>query len=98
MPDARSWASASSGSAGSRGAGVSVVAAGSADILVVGTTRDPATPYEWAVTLAETLENGHLVTYDGDGHTGYNKGSECVDAVVEAFLLAGDVPAADPRC
>ena len=75
-----------------------IVAAGSADILVVGTTRDPATPYEWAVTLAETLENGHLVTYDGDGHTGYNKGSACVDAVVEAFLLNGDVPAADPRC
>lgn len=75
-----------------------IVAAGSADILVIGTTRDPATPYEWAQTLAGTLERGHLITYDGDGHTAYNKGSACVDDAVEAFLIEGTVPSSDPRC
>jgi hypothetical protein len=75
-----------------------IAAAGSADILVVGTTNDPATPYVWAQRLADQLENGHLVTYDGEGHTAYNKGSSCVDDVVEAFLLEGTVPQQDPRC
>ena len=75
-----------------------ISASGSADILVVGTTNDPATPYVWAERLADQLENGHLVTYDGEGHTAYNKGSSCIDAVVDAFLLEGTVPAADPKC
>ena len=75
-----------------------IVAAGSADILVIGTTGDPATPYEWAVTLAGTLENGHLVTFEGEGHTAYNQGNACVDGTVDAFLLDGTVPSGDPRC
>lgn len=75
-----------------------IVAAGSTDILVIGTTNDPATPYEWAVSLAGTLENGHLVTYDGEGHTAYNKSNACVNDAVDAFLVDGTVPASDPRC
>lgn len=75
-----------------------IVAAGSTDILVLGTTNDPATPYEWAVSLAGTLENGHLVTYDGEGHTAYNKSNACVNDAVDAFLVDGTVPASDPRC
>ena len=50
---------------------------GAAPILVVGTTGDPATPYDWAVALAEQLDSGVLVTYDGEGHTAYNK-SNCL--------------------
>jgi pimeloyl-ACP methyl ester carboxylesterase len=75
-----------------------ITAPGSSDILVIGTTGDPATPYDEAVALAEQLENGHLVTYTGEGHTAYNGGSECVDDTVDAFLLTGTVPASDPRC
>lgn len=75
-----------------------IVAPGSADILVIGTTNDPATPYQWAVTVAATLENGHLVTYEGEGHTAYNKSNSCVNDVVDAFLIDGEVPASDPRC
>jgi pimeloyl-ACP methyl ester carboxylesterase len=77
---------------------VPIVAAGSADILVVGTTNDPATPYKWAVTVADTLENGHLVTYDGEGHTAYNKSNSCVNKAVEDFLIDGIVPTSDPMC
>ena len=51
---------------------------------MVGTTRDPATPYEWAVALADQLESGVLVSRDGDGHTGYNSGNECVDEASRA--------------
>lgn len=75
-----------------------VVAPGSADILVVGTTNDPATPYTWAQTVASTLENGHLVTFQGEGHTAYNKSNACVNGAVDDFLIDGTVPRVDPRC
>lgn len=67
-------------------------AEGAAPIVVVGTTRDPATPYEWAVALADQLESGVLVTRDGDGHTGFNSGNACVDEAVEDYLVDGTVP------
>jgi pimeloyl-ACP methyl ester carboxylesterase len=71
---------------------VPVAAAGSQPIVVVGTTRDPATPYEWSVALADQLENGVLVTYDGDGHTAYREGSSCVDRAVDSLLVRGVAP------
>jgi pimeloyl-ACP methyl ester carboxylesterase len=73
-------------------------AEGSAPILVIGTTNDPATPYVWAEALAEQLENGHLVTYRGEGHTAYNKSNSCIADTVDDFLIDGTVPAADPKC
>ncbi len=69
-----------------------VHAKGAAPIVVIGTTRDPATPYEWAVHLADQLDSGVLVSRDGDGHTGYNQGNECVDSAVEDYLIDGTVP------
>jgi pimeloyl-ACP methyl ester carboxylesterase len=66
--------------------------AGAPPIVVVGTTRDPATPLAWAEDLADQLDSGVLVTRDGDGHTGYNTGNSCVDTAVEGYLLRGDVP------
>jgi pimeloyl-ACP methyl ester carboxylesterase len=75
-----------------------ITAAGSADILVVGTTNDPATPYVWAQALADELENGHLITYHGEGHTAYNKSNSCVDDAVDDYFIDGTVPASDPDC
>jgi pimeloyl-ACP methyl ester carboxylesterase len=69
-----------------------VRAEGAAPILVIGTTRDPATPVEWARSLAAQLDSGVLVTRDGDGHTAYNAGNSCVDRAVEAYLRDGVVP------
>ena len=77
---------------------VAIHAAGSADILVVGTTNDPATPYVWAQNLANELENGHLVTYDGEGHTAYNKSNACVNDTIDEYFISGKVPASDPKC
>lgn len=75
------------------------VAQGSGPILVVGTTRDPATPLAWAQRAAKDFENGHLLTLDGDGHTAYRRGSQCVDSAVEGYLLTGAVPEGDAaRC
>ena len=75
-----------------------IAASGSGPIVVVGTTRDPATPYQWAVNLAKQLDGGHLVTYRGDGHTAYLRGSRCVDNAVDAYLLRGTVPKANLTC
>ncbi len=75
-----------------------ITASGSAPILVVGTTNDPATPYQWAKNLAAELENGHLVTYNGEGHTAYNKSNSCVNNTVDDFFVDGTVPSADPDC
>ena len=67
-------------------------AKGSNPIVVVGTTRDPATPYEWAEELAKALDSGVLVSRDGDGHTGYMQGNDCVDDAVNDYLVDGKVP------
>jgi pimeloyl-ACP methyl ester carboxylesterase len=75
-----------------------VSAAGAAPIVVIGSTGDPATPYQWAVSLAEQLQSGTLVTRVGEGHTGYNQGNACVDDAVDAYLIDGAVPPADLRC
>jgi pimeloyl-ACP methyl ester carboxylesterase len=82
----------------SQGAPEKITAPGSPPIVVVGTTRDPATPYEWAQGLAGQLTDGHLVTYEGDGHTAYMRGSRCVDKAVDAYLLRGTVPDDGLRC
>ena len=66
-------------------------------MLVIGTTRDPATPYTWAVKPARQLP-GALLTYDGDGHTAYKEGSGCIDHAVDAYLVAGKLPAQGTRC
>jgi pimeloyl-ACP methyl ester carboxylesterase len=71
---------------------------GSPPIVVIGTTRDPATPYEDAVALAKQLDNGVLVTFDGDGHTAYRKSAPaCIEDPVTAYLLTGRSPG-DRRC
>lgn len=71
---------------------------GAAPIVVLGTTRDPATPYEEAVAMAKQLESGVLVSRDGDGHTAYNKGNDCVDDAVHGYLIDGKVPDDGLKC
>lgn len=75
-----------------------ITAAGAPPILVIGTLRDPATPYSWAVALAKQLRSGRLLTYDGDGHTVYGDGNTCVDRTTDAYLLDLVVPPEGKRC
>jgi pimeloyl-ACP methyl ester carboxylesterase len=66
-------------------------AEGSSPILVIGTEGDPATPLEGAVEMAEELESGVLLTWQGEGHTAYPK-TGCITAAVNAYLLRGEAP------
>ncbi|MEV7680563.1 alpha/beta hydrolase [Streptomyces sp. NPDC088341] len=75
-----------------------IEAKGAAPIVVVGTTRDPATPYKWAQSLAAQLSSGTLLTYDGDGHTAYGRGSDCIDTAINTYLLEGTPPPNAKKC
>ncbi|WP_079405705.1 alpha/beta hydrolase [Streptomyces sp. 3211] len=75
-----------------------LTAKGAPPIVVVGTTRDPATPYKWAQALAGQLDSGTLLTYDGDGHTAYGRGSDCIDTAINRYLLEGKPPEANKKC
>ncbi|CAL9510287.1 alpha/beta hydrolase [Streptomyces sp. enrichment culture] len=75
-----------------------IEAAGATPIVVVGTTRDPATPYRWAEALSDQLSSGRLLTYEGDGHTAYGRGSSCIDSAINTYLLSGTAPEDGKRC
>lgn len=76
-----------------------ITAKGSDPILVLGTTRDPATPYEWSVRLNDQLAESRLISWDGDGHTAYMRSNKCVDGAVDDYLLEGKVPSEnDTKC
>ncbi|MCL2090464.1 MAG: alpha/beta hydrolase [Micrococcales bacterium] len=70
----------------------SYAAKGAPPIVVIGTTNDPATPYQWAQALAEMLDSGVLVTYEGEGHGAYLRGVKCIQTAVDDFLVDGKVP------
>ena len=72
-------------------------AVGSPPILVVGATKDPATPYVWAQRLAAELQHGELVTWQGENHVAYYY-SACVRAIDQAYFVAGTLPAPGTVC
>lgn len=75
-----------------------VAAEGAPPILVITTTGDPATPYQWGLQLAEQLTSGVLVVNDGAGHTAYGQGDPCIDAIVERYLIDLEVPEYGTAC
>lgn len=70
---------------------------GAAPILVIGTTGDPATPYQWSVEMAEVLSSGVLYTVEADGHTAFLS-VPCVDDVVIDYLVDLDLPGENSGC
>ena len=70
---------------------------GAPPIVVIGTTGDPATPYEYAKSMADALSSAVLVTFNGEGHLAYGQ-SRCVKAVVDAYLVRDQVPRDGTRC
>ncbi len=66
-------------------------------MLVVGTTGDPATPYEGAVDVSSRLDGSSLLTFEGTEHTAYTK-DPCIDFYVDRYLLTGKVPPPEKRC
>ena len=75
-----------------------VHAEGAAPILVVGTTGDPATPYKWSEALAEQLDSAQLLTWQGNAHCAYGRGSSCITKAVDGFLLDGQLPEDNLTC
>lgn len=66
-------------------------------VLVISTTKDPATPYQAGVNLAKAM-NGALLTFEGTQHTVFLSGNACVDAVGTGYLINGTLPAEGQRC
>jgi pimeloyl-ACP methyl ester carboxylesterase len=73
------------------------IASGSASILVTGATKDPVTPYQWAVNLAHELQHGFLLTWQGEDHVSYYY-SNCVRNIDQAYLISGTLPAVGTVC
>ncbi|MEV4637036.1 alpha/beta hydrolase [Actinoplanes sp. NPDC049548] len=75
--------------------------AGAADgappIVVVGTTGDPATPYENTAELAGMLGTGQVLTWEGEGHTAYPS-TPCIVTAVDQYLINLKVPQKGLRC
>jgi pimeloyl-ACP methyl ester carboxylesterase len=74
-----------------------VAADGSPPILVVGTTADPATPYQWAANVAHELQHGVLLTRDGVDHVAYFY-SSCVKNAVQTYFVSGVTPPSGTTC
>lgn len=64
---------------------------GPGKVVVVSTTRDPATPHEAGLALARQLDAA-LITFDGAQHTVVFNGNPCVDTAVLNFLIDGVPP------
>jgi pimeloyl-ACP methyl ester carboxylesterase len=78
--------------------GFNFAAAGAPPIIVIGTTRDPATPFEWAESLANLLDSGVLLVREGDGHAAFGSGNTCIDLAVDQYFINSLVPADGTRC
>lgn len=72
--------------------------AGAPPVVLIGSTRDPATPYEQSEDAQRIIEGSVLVTYVGEEHTAYRSLSDCIDEPVTAYLVDGTVPPAGLRC
>ncbi|MEU7221816.1 alpha/beta hydrolase [Nocardia iowensis] len=68
------------------------------ETLVVSVIGDPATPHEGGIAMADAL-GASLLSVDGKQHGAYLLGgSECVDRVVDAYLLDLQAPPVGARC
>jgi pimeloyl-ACP methyl ester carboxylesterase len=72
-------------------------AEGSPPIVVVGNTGDPVTPLPGAEDLADELDSGVLLIWQGNGHTAYPK-TDCITAAVNAYLIELTPPADGLTC
>jgi pimeloyl-ACP methyl ester carboxylesterase len=68
-------------------------------LLIVGTTRDAATPYRWTANMALAFRASRVVTYVGAKHVVYGGGmSNCVNRHVSTYLIDLVRPANDVAC
>jgi pimeloyl-ACP methyl ester carboxylesterase len=66
-------------------------------VLVISTTRDPATPYDAGVNLAKALGGG-LLTFEATQHTAFLQNNKCIDEAGTRYLVDLTLPPAGTRC
>ena len=71
---------------------------GANPVVILGTTGDPATPYNWAVSLNQQLENSVLLTLVGEGHLAYDERVPCINDPVDNYFLTGELPVDGLKC
>ncbi len=73
---------------------------GTPPVLVIGNTGDPATPLIGARHLAAVFPAASVAVWKGWGHTWLLSGSgdECMQHVVTAYLIDGELPTPNTRC
>lgn len=76
---------------------VDIDTTGAGPIVVIGTTGDPATPFDSTVRMSNTLEDGRLVIVDADQHTGYGI-NRCALDIVNAYLIDLTPPEDETTC
>jgi pimeloyl-ACP methyl ester carboxylesterase len=76
---------------------VDVTAAGAGPVMVIGTTGDPATPFDATRTMSDELEDARLVVVTANQHTGYGV-NDCVIDVVNKYLIDLEPPADETTC
>lgn len=74
-----------------------VVNHGKSEILVIGSTGDPATPYAGAQRVAKELRNAELLTRTGTGHTAYLF-SSCIRNWADAYFVDTSLPPVGTVC
>jgi TAP-like protein len=67
-------------------------------IVVVGTTGDPATPYNNAVLTERLLPGARLITIKGYGHTELANPSTCAQNYIASYLINGVLPSTGTTC
>ncbi len=75
-----------------------VKAAHAPPVLVLGTTNDPATPYQGALDLRRRIRRSRILTINDTQHGGFAVGNACVDMYATAYLLDGTLPPRHARC
>lgn len=68
------------------------------EMLMIGTTGDPATPVQWAEAMHDAVPASSLLIYEGEGHVAYRPGNDCVTDIVDAWLLDGELEPGEHRC
>ncbi|MEV0190508.1 alpha/beta hydrolase [Kitasatospora purpeofusca] len=73
---------------------------GPANILLLQTERDPATPLAGALEMRATLgKRARMVTVDGGNHGAYDRSTpSCAVTAADRFLTTGTLPARDLTC
>jgi pimeloyl-ACP methyl ester carboxylesterase len=75
-----------------------VRASGVKPVLIIGTTKDPATPYDGALDLQQRITGSRVLTFASTEHGAYGRGVACIDDAVDRYFITGRLPRAGTRC